>query len=191
MREAETNVFLVFTRRLDALGVPYMVTGSVASTVYGEPRLTNDVDIVIELSRECCARVEDLFPSDEFYCPPLEVLLVEVARPQRGHFNLIHHATGFKADIYPVGRDRLAKWGLAHVRKVSVEGYEIPLAPPEYVILRKLAFYTEGESEKHLQDVAGMLTSASTPIDRDMIEENADRLGVRKAWEEVKVRCAS
>lgn len=107
--------FLVFTRKLNDLGVRYMVAGSVASIYYGEPRLTNDVDIIVVLRRDDASRLEATFPEDEFYCPPREVLQREIARKQRGHFNLIHLANGFKADIYPAGVDELHSWGLAHV----------------------------------------------------------------------------
>jgi hypothetical protein len=185
MPETEANPFLLFIRRLETLGVPYMVTGSVASTLYGEPRLTNDVDIVAEVDRKDCEAIASLFPLDEFYCPPLEVLLIETGRVQRGHFNLIHHDTGFKADIYPVGRDPLGRWGLARRRTVAVDDTRVAVAPPEYVILRKLQFYTEGESEKHLRDVRGMLDAPDLAIDRAFIEENVERLGLKRAWEKV------
>ena len=81
----ETSLFLIFVRRLNQLGVPYVVTGSVASMLYGEPRLTHDIDLVIELPRD---RIEPLiaaFPADTFYCPPLDVIAVEAARASRGH----------------------------------------------------------------------------------------------------------
>jgi len=185
MPGTETNPVLLFVRRLESLGAPYMITGSVASTLYGEPRLTNDVDVVIEIDSRHCDPIADRFPLDEFYCPPREVLLIEVARAQRGHFNLIHHETGFKADIYPVGRDLLARWGLAHARSVDLEGVRVAVAPPEYVILRKLQFHAEGGSEKHLRDIAGMLGSGDLAIDHAFIEQHAERLGVRRAWEQV------
>lgn len=185
MAEPAANPFLLFIRRLESLGAPYMVTGSVASTLYGEPRLTNDVDIVIEMDRRHCEALADLFPLDEFYCPPSEVILVEAGRAQRGHFNLIHHDTGFKADIYPAGRDRLSRWGLAHRRKIEVEAVCVAVAPPEYVILRKLQYYVEGGSEKHLVDIRGMLATIDVAIDRAFIEEHAARLGVRDAWDKV------
>src|SRR6188768_77944 len=92
--------FLIFTRKLNELDLRHMVSGSVAAIFYGEPRLTNDVDIIVYLKREDLPRLEQAFPPDEFYCPPLEVMQGEVEREQRGHFNLIHHETGFKADIY-------------------------------------------------------------------------------------------
>jgi hypothetical protein len=185
MSGTEINPVLLFIRRLETLGTPYMVTGSIASTFYGEPRLTNDVDIVIEINRSHCDAIVGLFPLDEFYCPPREVLLIETARTQRGHFNLIHHETGFKADIYPIGHDSLARWGIAHTRAVVVEGVRIAVAPPEYVILRKLQFYTEGKSEKHLRDVAGMLANTDLAIDHAFIERHAEQLGVTLAWEKV------
>jgi hypothetical protein len=181
-----TNPFLVFTDRLNQLGVRYMVTGSVASMAYGEPRLTHDVDIVIEISREHCERFGELFPGEEFYCPPVEVLLIESARPQRGHFNLIHHDTGLKADIYPCGRDRLSAWGLDHARKLVVDHSEVWIAPPEYVIARKLEYYAEGGSEKHLRDIEGILAVSRAAIDSDTLERNIDLVGGRAAWAKVR-----
>ena len=150
----EANLFLLFTQRLNALGVAYMVSGSVAVIVYGEPRLTHDVDLIVVLDREHIAKLAEVFPSAEFYCPPTEVIAVEAAREQRGHFNIIHHETGFKADVFLNGRDPLHAWGLARARRLEVEGQALVVAPPEYVILRKLEYYREGGSEKHLRDIA-------------------------------------
>jgi hypothetical protein len=96
---ASPDPYLLFTRKLQSLKVPYMVSGSVAATFYGEPRMTNDVDIVVFLKPEDASPLEGAFPRDEFYCPPAEIIRVEMQRPQRGHFNLIHLASGFKADI--------------------------------------------------------------------------------------------
>ena len=102
--------FLIFTRKLGELRLPYMVSGSVAAIFNGEPRLTNDVDIVVFLEPGDVPRLESAFPPETFYCAPGEVIRVEPGRPQRGHFNLIHHETGFKADIYLSGSDPLHAW---------------------------------------------------------------------------------
>src|SRR5688572_585150 len=107
--------YLIFIRKLNELGVRYMVSGSVAAIYYGEPRMTNDVDIIVFLRREDARRLNAVFPPEDFYCPPFEVIESERTRDQRGHFNLIHHVTGFKADMYLTGRDDLHTWGMAHV----------------------------------------------------------------------------
>ena len=82
-----------------------MVSGSVASIYYGEPRLTNDVGIVLWLTPDKVDSLIDSFPPEKFYCPPREVICGEMERDERGHCNLIHHATGFKADLYFVKND--------------------------------------------------------------------------------------
>ena len=83
----ELDLFRVFTDRLEGTGISYMVTGSVASMVYGEPRLTHDVDIVIELEVGASERLCALFREEGFYCPPEDTIRIEAARPARGHFN--------------------------------------------------------------------------------------------------------
>jgi hypothetical protein len=94
MATSALEPILLFTRRLAALGLEYMVTGSVATVVYGEPRLTLDVDVVLVLPHAAISRLTAGFPSSEFYCPPPEVLATEAARAHRGHFDLVHHGTG-------------------------------------------------------------------------------------------------
>lgn len=177
---------LLFTTRLERAGLRYVVTGSVASIAYGEPRMTNDVDVVVELPAAQAAAVADLFPLEEFYFPPLEVVLAEVARSQRGHFNIIHHDSGFKADVYLVGRDQLHRWALDHGRRLPLSDGSVTLAPPEYVILRKLEFYREGGSAKHVRDIRGMLALSPAPIDESFVSRWADRLGVTAQWEEAR-----
>jgi len=182
----EANLFLLFTERLHRLGVPYMISGSVAVIIYGEPRLTHDVDLIVMLSREHSARLPEVFPPAEFYCPPADVIAVEAARGQRGHFNIIHHATGFKADLYLAGRDALHAWGLARARQLEVEGQVIVVAPPEYVIVRKLEYYREGGSEKHLRDIRSVLDASPDMIDRTELQNQIAARGLQEAWRQVQ-----
>jgi hypothetical protein len=182
----EANLFLMFTQRLNALGAAYMVSGSVAVIIYGEPRLTHDVDLIVVLDREHIARLPEVFPPAEFYCPPTEVIELEAAREQRGHFNIIHHETGFKADVYLHGRDPLHAWGLARARQLGVEGQLFVVAPPEYVILRKLEYYREGGSEKHLRDIRSMLDTSPDAINRTELEKQISARGLQEAWGQVQ-----
>ena len=184
----EANLFLMFTQRLNTLGVPYMVSGSVAVIIYGEPRLTHDVDLIVVLDRAHIARLPEVFPPAEFYCPPTEVIAVEAAREQRGHFNIIHHETGFKADVYLSGRDPLHAWGLMRARKLEVEGQELVVAPPEYVIVRKLEYYREGGSEKHLRDIRSMLDTSPEAIQIAELEQQIAARGLQEAWRQVQQR---
>ncbi len=88
--------FLSFTRTFQELRIPYLVSGSVASIYYGEPRMTNDVDIILFLKLEDVSRLESAFPPERYYCPPAEVIRTEMGRSEGGHFNLIDQSTGFK-----------------------------------------------------------------------------------------------
>ena len=151
------NLFRVFTDRLNELGVQYMVTGSVAAMIYGEPRLTHDIDIVLKLAFEDAESLIAAFPLSEFYAPPIESLRVEIRRNIRGHFNLIHHESGFKADIYLSGQDPKHEWAFTKRRNVTLGDAALWLAPPEYVIVKKFDFFAEGGSEKHLRDIAAIL----------------------------------
>jgi hypothetical protein len=178
----QTDFFRLYTDRLNTLGVGYMVVGSVAGMMYGEPRLTNDVDIVLDLPAGAAEKLCELFPIDDYYCPPLEVIRIEASRRQRGHFNLIHHDTGFKADIYLRGRDELSDWAIKNAVKSEIEGHVVWIAPIEDVILGKLEYYREGGSEKHLRDIRTMLKVSRERIDLDFLQSQIERLGLETEW---------
>ena len=176
------NLFRIFVSRINKLSISYMITGAVASIIYGEPRLTNDIDLVIDLKPDNVEKFAAAFPFEEFYCPPSEVIKLEIRRPLRGHFNLIHHETAFRADIYASGQDELHIWGLKNRNVVDVENDEFWIAPVEYVILRKLEYYREGGSEKHLRDISGILALSSDQIDHKVLEERIKDMLLEKEW---------
>jgi hypothetical protein len=178
----EPELFLLFVRPLNRAGIRYVVSGSVAAIFYGEPRLTHDVDFVVFLNANDVQKLVAIFPETEFYLPPLETMLAETAREQNGHFNLIHRDTGFKADLYPTGRDELNAWAFRGKRSVEFEDETIVLAPPEYVIVRKLEYYREGRSEKHLRDIRAMLAVSGEQLDRAALSEWIQRQGLKSEW---------
>ena len=83
----EADLLAIFVEPLERFGFRYMVTGSVAAMLYGEPRLTNDVDIVLGLDPADAPKLRQAFASDDFYCPPEDEIRIESARPSRGHVN--------------------------------------------------------------------------------------------------------
>jgi hypothetical protein len=175
----------LFVERLEAIGAPYMVTGATAAILYGQPRVTNDLDVVLSLddaSREALLRA---FPETDFYVPPESVIRTEQARTQRGHFNLIHHESGYKADIYLTGADPLHAWALPLRRRLRWnENAEMAVAPPEYVVLRKLEYYREGHSAKHPADIRAI--REVTGVDEAMLAPWIARLGLGSLWQELK-----
>lgn len=179
------DLFTLFTSRLEAAGIEAVVTGSVAAMLYGEPRLTHDIDMVMRLDDASIRALVRAFPDEEFYCAPAEVIRIEARRSQRGHFNIIHHETGFKADIYVAGDDPLHRWALAKRRRVQLGEATISVAPPEYVIVRKLEYYREGHSAKHLHDIRGMLRLQGDRIDRAELASKVAQLGLQAEWTEV------
>jgi hypothetical protein len=179
----EPELFLLFVRPLNRANIRYMVTGSVAAIFYGEPRLTHDVDLVAFLNQADIRGLAGSFPTADFYLPPPEVITAEAQREERGHFNIIHIATGFKADVYPTGQDDLSAWAFRLRRQVQFEGETVVLAPPEYVIVRKLEYYREGGSEKHLRDIRSMLTISGQQLDRAALSEWIQRRAVQAQWQ--------
>jgi hypothetical protein len=181
---ADLDPATVFAPRFNALGAPWAATGAIASSIYGEIRTTLDIDIIILLDSRTVAALARAFPETEFYRPPRDVIEIELARDRRGHFNLIHHETGFKADIYVSASDPLRAWAIRNRRSIEVENMLLWLAPPEYVIVRKLEFYREGGRDKHLRDIRGML--AVTEVDRAFLEKEIDARQLQDAWQAVE-----
>ena len=179
----EPNLLLPFVERFEHLNLDYMVTGSVAGILYGEPRVTHDVDVVLAIAPIAARDIERAFPLEEFYCPPSDVIDTEIRRGQRGHFNLIHHKSGFKADVY-IAFDALHQWGMARRQRIELGATAIWVAPPEYVILRKLQYFAEGGSEKHKKDIRSIL-EVSTDVDRDFVKMEANKLGVAAIWQQL------
>ena len=104
------NPLAIFSPGLNQAGLWWMAVGSIASSTYGEFRTTNDVDLVVLIEPAQAEGIAAAFPLEKFYCPPADVIKLEAGRPERGHFNLIHHETAFKADIYIAKRDPFEDW---------------------------------------------------------------------------------
>ena len=172
--------FAWFLEPLERLALPYCITGSVAASVYGEPRLTADIDVVLLLQARDIPMLRSAFSETDYYVPPEETIREAVARGTGGMFNLIHHKSQFKADIYLAALDPLHAWALEHRRRIDLAGAGAWIAPPEYVILRKLEFLREGGSDKHLRDIRFIL--AATPLDRALIETEVARRGLGAQW---------
>jgi hypothetical protein len=168
------------TRRLEQAGIDYWIVGGLASIAYGRPRLTLDADLVVAINPSQIPQLIQAFPAEDFYLPPAEVLQAESQRDSRGHFNIIHQRSALRADCYLPGRSELARWELAHRQRLPLGSGEAWFAPPESVIIYKLIFHREGGSEKHLEDIRGILSA--TRVDQKLVTEWVDELGLAESW---------
>lgn len=165
-----------------------MVVGSVASTAWGEPRTTIDIDLVIAATVEDAERIAGCYPQARYYTPPIETLRRELARGPRGTFNIIDSDTGLKADLYPGVSDPLNAWGMARRQPLELEGGTIFIAPPACVIAGKLRYFAMSRQDKHLRDIRGMLRLAGPHIDHHVVDHWARVAGVEAEWRDCQAR---
>jgi len=170
----------------ERLQIPYLVTGSVAAMAYGEPRLTNDIDIVAAIEERHIASLITEFPEKEFYIS--DEMIREAIRHQ-GQFNIIHPTSGLKIDVIIRQNTPFDASRFKRVRRIyPAETYEANFAAPEDVIIKKMEYYKEGGSEKHLRDITGILKISGEEVDRNYISEWSQRLGLTEIWEAVLKR---
>jgi hypothetical protein len=167
---------------LDRSDVPYMVTGSVASSFHGEPRATRDLDIVIDPGRGAFERLVDGLLGAGYYVDRDAAL---DALRMRSQFNAIADDAG-KVD-FMLRRDRpfsIEEFGRR--RPADLLGTPSFVASAEDTIIAKLEWAATTESERQLRDVAGMLAVGGDLLDRDYLERWVEALGLGQAWVEVR-----
>lgn len=168
----------------EAIGIPYFVTGSVASMAWGEPRLTNDIDMVVDLKSQQISAFVSAFPSDEYY---ISEDMIREAIERHGQFNIIHPASGLKVDVIIRQSTAFDDSRFRRLRHIQpTDSYRANFAAPEDVIIKKMEYYREGGSEKHLRDIAGILKISREAVDRGYISEWAQRLRLTEIWDAVQ-----
>jgi hypothetical protein len=136
----------------DTLGVTWAVGGSLASAAYGEPRATNDVDVVARLDEEGARRLGTLL-GDDFYCS--EESAVDAVR-RRDSFNVIDQRSFLKVDVFVPASGPLGEGQLDRRREIALwGGLKIPVIGPEDVVLQKLRWFRMGgeTSERQWRDI--------------------------------------
>ncbi len=176
----ELEVLKIVTGRLTDAGIPYMITGSVAGNFYAVPRMTRDIDVVVELSGRDVDRLVKVFEKD-FY---IESAAVEEAVKQRGMFNLIHAEYVIKVDFVVRKDSAYRRMEFSRKKKVSVDDRVLYIVAPEDLILSKLDWAKESRSEVQLTDVRNLLESVKG-LDRRYLGRWAKQLGVETLYREV------
>jgi hypothetical protein len=170
---------------LEQLGVAYHIGGSVASSVYGIPRTTLDVDLVADLEPEHVQPLVDGL-QESYY---LDRDMVSNAIQRRAFFNVIHYATMIKIVVFIPKQQSFDQIEFQRVHKETLEepvnttdAYQFYLASPEDVILRKLDWYKSGGgvSERQWNDVLGVLKVQATALGHAYLRQWAAHLGLEE-----------
>lgn len=176
----ELDILKSVAARLEAAGIPYMVTGSMAANFYTTPRMTRDIDLVIELSEEDIHRVVRLF-QDEYY---IDRDMVEQAVRNRSMFNMIHNALVVKVDCVVRKDSDYRREEFTRRRAVAIADQQVFLVAPEDLILSKLDWAKESRSQTQLGDVRNLLRSVQG-LDRAYLNHWVERLGLAELYREV------
>lgn len=170
---------------LETSRVPYMVTGSFASSVHGTPRSTYDLDVVIDPTREALLALLDSLPTADYYVSRDAALEAFAARRQ---FNVIDYATGWKVDFILVKPRAFSREEFGRRRPVEMSGVRLDAATAEDTILSKLEWAKLGESDRQIDDAAGVIRMQGETLDILYIESWVRVLGLDAEWLKAKMR---
>jgi hypothetical protein len=172
-------IFEKLRAALDAVGVPYFVTGSFASAAHGVPRSTNDVDVVIAPTRQQLEQLLQHFPPADF-AADREAALDALAN--RSLFNVIDYATLWKVDFIlnqetPFDASRFLRRGL-----VEIAGVSVYTASAEDILITKLWWGKLGESERQIIDAAGIIQVQAEQLDLEYVSRWVGALELEQQW---------
>lgn len=168
----QTEVLLAVARRLESAGIAYMVSGSTAMNFYARPRMTRDIDVVIEVRDADVPRLLDAF-ADGFYIDD-EAVTDAVAR--RSMFNALHEESMVKIDFIVRRDEPYRETEFARRRTIALGETTLTAVAPEDLILSKLLWNRESGSAMQAEDVRNLLSAAV--LDETYLEKWSARLGV-------------
>ena len=166
--------------RLGALGIPYMITGSLAASHYATPRFTRDIDIVVELDSSAASRLAEAL-APEFYVDE-HALLTAVGRERMA--NIIHLELLVKVDLIVRKDTPYRREEFRRRRSAVLDGVMMWFVAPEDLVLSKLVWMRDSGSEIQRRDIEAIVSSV-VELDRTYISRWANELGVSMLWREV------
>jgi hypothetical protein len=179
--DESVTVTLRVVAELERLGIDYFVGGSVASSVHGRPRTTDDVDIIAALPGPAVDAFVSGIEKDFFVDPDM----IRDAVRRRAAFNIIHLATMLKVDVFVLGNEDFAAQEMSRRQAVPLRGSSVWFSSPEDIVLEKLDWFRKGEgvSERQWRDVLGVLAIQGVRLDLQYLRSWAERRGLRELLE--------
>lgn len=187
VHDQELKTFLAHTIHvLEHLKIPYMVVGGFAAIMYGEPRLTIDVDIVVDMNLSHVGPFLAAFPHPEYYASE-EGIRDALARGYP--FNVLHPTTGAKVDLIPLPADPFTRTAFERRQRLVYDeaGHSAMFISPEDIVLAKLLAFRWTSSEKHLRDARGILLIQWSQLDWPTLRRGAKDLGLQDVLDELLV----
>jgi hypothetical protein len=184
-----TGFLKLMIEALEAAGVEYLIGGAIAEWAWGEPRATQDLDLVINLPIEAISRLSRELEKRDMLVPAEIILDTLIEDRADIPINAIHTYSGLKADLYPVrSGDELRQ--SAFQRRQHVD-YGPPIGhvyihSPEDLILYKLMYFGISQQPKHSRDIAAILRAKKNQVDFEYIEKWVTRLGLSPLWKEMQ-----
>jgi len=176
----QSEVIKRLTDILDELKIGYAIGGSIASSIYGTPRFTQDADITVQPFLPVAERLYEML-KDSFY---ISKEAMYQAINSHGSFNVIHFETAFKIDIFTANSE-FEKLLLTRSKKNKIEesiNKSFSLVSPEDIILLKLKWYKQSDfiSDRQWSDILGVLSVQKNSLDFDYLKNWAKKLGLDK-----------
>ena len=173
------------TTALDMNGVPYMLTGSVASSMWGIPRSTNDIDIVVAPTRAQLLSLVALFQRVGLHVDTDAAL---AALRSRDQFNVIDFPNGWKVDFIVRKEREFSVAEFDRRQTYEAEGMRLTIASAEDVLIAKLEWAKISDSDRQLIDAAGILKMQNERLDIAYIERWVESLGLHEQWRAVRAK---
>lgn len=170
---------------LQGAGIPYMLTGSFASAYHGVPRATQDIDLVIAPTEQQLRHLVAGLRMPEYYVD--EMAAIEALRHE-SQFNLLDTGTGWKIDFIIRKSRPFSQTEFARRVVVEFEGLPIAVVRAEDLVIAKLEWAKTGESQRQIEDVAGILRVRSGQLDLEHVERWVRELGLDVQWEAARAQ---
>jgi hypothetical protein len=165
-----------------------MLAGSFASSFHGDPRTTNDIDLVIDYARDALDRLLQQLDPGRFY---VSAVAVDEAWQRRGRFDVVLLESGWKIDLILRRNRDFSREEFARRQPAEIAGARVWVATAEDTIVAKLEWAQAGESERQLRDVVGILEMRRGELDMDYVERWVRELNLAAAWELARSRTGS
>jgi hypothetical protein len=170
---------------LDQLDIPYAVSGGLALSVWGNPRHTADVDIVVEI--QSTSKTKELISELKKAMPGAYVDedLAMDAFKRKSEFNIIEPEYGLKADFFVSAGTEFAKEEISRSKVRKIDGQDIKFVSSEDLIISKLLWFKDSQSTRHLEDISSVL-DVQKNIDLKYIENWVVKLDLEAEWQKIK-----